>query len=127
MVKAVLATIVASHFRVDSGLQVVHYLLTLVNNHNLLCIVIDYEITEFYDYFFNLGKYSKCISKPENVLKGKHFSSVQWIVTADKDQTSTWYMGVPPSLYNHAAIYETSGVTLTSVNASNNHNLATGY
>ena len=50
LVKAVLVTTVASHFREDSGLQAVNYLLTLVNNHNLLCIVIDYEITEFYDY-----------------------------------------------------------------------------
>ena len=32
-------------------------------------------------------------------------------------------MGVPPPSYNHAAIYETSEVTLTSVNASNNRNL----
>ena len=32
-------------------------------------------------------------------------------------------MAVPPPSYNHAAIYETSEVTLTSVNASNNHNL----
>ena len=32
-------------------------------------------------------------------------------------------MGVPPPSYNHAAMYETSDVTLTSVNASNNRNL----
>ena len=32
-------------------------------------------------------------------------------------------MGVPPPSYNHAAIYETSSVTLTSVNVSNNRNL----
>ena len=41
-------------------------------------------------------------------------------MTADEDQTGTH--GCMPS-YNHAAIYETSAVTLTSVNASNNRNL----
>ena len=32
-------------------------------------------------------------------------------------------MGVPPPSYNHTAMLETSDVTLTSVNASNNRNL----
>ena len=76
--------------------------------------------------FFNLGKYSKCTSKMTKCSKRKTFQSsipVQWIVTADKDQTSAWYMGVKPPSYNHAAIYETSDITLTSVNASNNRNL----
>ena len=96
------------------------YFLALLNNHNLLYIAIDYRVLWL---FFNLGNYTKCRSKTENVQRKTFQCSipVQWIVTADEDQT-----GAPYNYGSATALAQPCSNLWNQwrhINISNNHNL----